>query len=179
MSCRATARSVVMAYVRVWSYWSDEAHRLVDARPVQSASCMLHAASIPCGTFLLTFSACTERAIPFHYMIWLIGARRRIHRLLSLVRDGMFWDRRSGLWDSLVNLLDTVLISLIAVYTADRKLYSNDPDFCLVPACDVTSSLHSVRLSSAVFGLTPYPSSSVRLTCSARLLASMYIMNSW
>jgi len=126
-----------MARVRVSSYWSDEAHRLVDARPVPSASCMLHAASISRGTFLVTFSDCVGRAIPFHYMIWLFGAPRRIRRLLSLVRDGMFWDRRSGLWETLVNLLDTVCISSIAGYTADRKLSSNDPDFCLVPACDV------------------------------------------
>jgi len=40
--CVRPTRSVVTARVRVWSYWSDEAHRLVDARPVQSASCMLH-----------------------------------------------------------------------------------------------------------------------------------------
>ena len=69
-----TARSVVMARVRVRSHWSNETHRLVDARPVKSASCMLHAASIPRGTFLFTFSACIERAIPFYHMIWLIGA---------------------------------------------------------------------------------------------------------
>lgn len=45
--------------------------------------------------------------------------------------------------------------------------------------CDGMQLVHySVILFSALLELTPYPSSRVRLTCSARLLASMYIMNS-
>jgi hypothetical protein len=38
---------------------------------------------------------------------------------------------------------------------------------------------YSVRLASAVLGLTETPSSNVRRTCSARRRASRYIMNSW
>jgi hypothetical protein len=39
---------------------------------------------------------------------------------------------------------------------------------------------HSVTLSSAAWGLMPMPSSSrLKRVCSARRLASMYIMNSW
>jgi hypothetical protein len=56
---------------------------------------------------------------------------------------------------------------ILSIYTKIKK----QPPYFLV---------YSVRLSSAVFGLTPTtPSLSVRLTCSARLRASMYIMNSW
>jgi len=89
-----------MARVRVWSNWSNEAHRLVNARPVQSASCMLHAASIPRGTFLFTFSClCWTRYTFLSYDLAYRRTPRRIHRLMSFVRLGflgigvrIYWD---------------------------------------------------------------------------------------